>query len=101
MEKKLYPFSMNKHHHSLELARNVLFLNYIDVEGVSPKMEAWARDRRERIAQIIMKADRHNIAWLTGEEYALAQKVISWAGSYRAVREDEWLARRIKMGWEE
>jgi len=93
MAKKLYPFSMNKHHHSLELARNILFCQFITEDNVSPKMRSWAIDRRERITQIIMKADRHNIAWLNGEEYGFAQKVVAWATSFRASMED--------MNWEE
>ena len=93
MAKKLYPLSMNKYHHSLELARNVLFCQYITEEGVSQKMREWAIDRRERITEIILKADRNNIAWLTGEEYGFAQKVINWATVFRSTRKD--------MTWEE
>lgn len=99
MAKKLYPFSMSKHAHDLELARNVLYLNYIDVEGVSPKMEAWAIDRRERLTTILLKSNGC-VAWLTGEEYGFVQKVVAWAQSYRVARNDERTAFRIQMGWE-
>ena len=99
MASKLYPFSMSKHAHDLELARNVLYLNYIDVEGVSPKMEAWAIDRRERLATILLKSNGY-VAWLTGEEYGFVQKVVAWAQSYRVARNDERTAFRIQNGWE-
>lgn len=99
MAKKLYPFSMSKHAHDLELARNILYLNYIDVEGVSPKMEEWAIDRRERLTQILLKSNGQ-VAWLTGEEYGFAQKVVAWATSYRVAKNDERLAFRIQQGWE-
>ena len=99
MAKKLYPFSMSKHAHDLELARNVLYLNYIDVDGVSPKMEAWAIDRRERLAAILLKSNGY-VAWLTGEEYGLAQKVVAWAQTYRVARNDEAMAKRIQGGME-
>ena len=84
---------MKRYAHDLELARNFLYTHYIDVEGVSPKMEAWASDRRERIGNILLKSNGY-VAWLTGEEYAFATKVSGWAQMHRTACNDEAMANR-------
>lgn len=79
---KLYPFSMRKHAHDLELARNLLYNRYICNDNVSEKMREWAEDRRERLGNILLKSNGY-VAWLTGEEWELANKAMSWAVSFR------------------
>ena len=94
MATKLYPFSMRKHAHDLELVRNVLFNHYICNEEVSELMRHWAEDRREKLGNILLKSNGI-VAWLTGEEYGLANKAISWATNFRVAANDEAQAQRM------
>ena len=93
MAKKLYPFSMSKHAHDLELARNVLFNYYICNDEASAKLKKWAEDRREKLGNILLKSNGY-VAWLTGEEYGLANKAMSWAVSFRVAANDEMIRQR-------
>lgn len=93
MAKKLYPFSMSKHAHDLELARDLLFNHYIHGDNVSDKMRLWAEDRREKLGNILLKSNGY-VAWLTGEEYGLANKAMGWAICFRVAANDEAMAKR-------
>ena len=97
MATKLYPFSMSKHAHDLELARNLLFNHYIHGGNVSDKMRLWAEDRREKLGNILLKSNGY-VAWLTGKELQLANKAMAWAISFRIAANDEVKRERIIKG---
>ena len=86
---KKYPFSMKRHGHDIELARNLLFSQYIYPDGTSAKLRAWAQDMRDRLGNILSAGVGCNpIVYLTGEEIGLARRAIEWATLFRAARMD-------------
>lgn len=91
---KLYPFSMVKHGHDLELARNALYNRYICNDAVSEKLRSWAEEQREKLAVITLKGHGH-IAWLTGEELGLAKRAVGWATTLRISANDELARARL------
>lgn len=72
---KRYPFSMAKHAHDIELAKNFYY-----------SAERW--DKVEEINGLLnrMMLNRSSYAttWLDGNDYAYAKRLTIWADSYRS-----------------
>ena len=92
---KKYPLDIMKYAGKLHLAINLLTVEYINKEDVSPKMKAWAIDRIKRLNDIEWKKDRYNVSWLNGQEYGFAKKAMEWAMA-RLKQDKEKVAKELK-----
>lgn len=93
MAKKLYPFSIQKHAHDIEFYRNRLLNTRHDLECGEIPFDQRRYDRicdmldgdLEELYNAICYNTRDGvIAWLTGKQYGLAQKIMYWASEQRA-----------------
>ena len=82
---KTYPFSLARHGHDLMLAYNLLFTHYVTNENATAKLQNWATETRNRLAEI-MNNGNGRIAFLTGEQIGLAKRAIEWAIAFRDER---------------
>ena len=94
---KKYPLDIIKCAYELHLAQTLLTVEYINREDVSPKMKAWATDRKKRLDDIERKKDRYNVSWLNGQEYGFAKKAMQWAVTLLKQRKEE-VAKELQ-GW--
>ena len=90
---KLYPFSVQKHAHSIELYYNHVKNTLADMEAGEIPMD---RARYDRLADFLDEKllplytamfDSRDGRWvyLTGEQIGLANKIVAWASERRAV----------------
>ena len=91
MKEKLYPFSTQKHAHSIEFRRNRIYCEMHDMElGVIPwnikKYDAMDKmyDQLTDLLDAILYSGDGRVAWLTGKQIALAKETVAWASNERA-----------------
>ena len=93
MTTKMYPFSVQKHAHDIELYRNHLFLTIHDMESGEIPMDTKRYERcvamydgklNELHDAMRFSTRDGRIAWLTGEQIELAKRIVFWASNYRA-----------------
>ena len=89
---KLYPFSVQKHAHDIELYRNRLFNTMHDMESGEIPMDAARYDRiydfyygqLEELYNMMWATRDGRIVYLTGEQISLAKRIVFWASEQRA-----------------
>ena len=91
MKTKLYPFSAQKHAHSIEFRRNRIYNEMRDMEaGEIPWDEAKYDAMNELHEQLtdllseVMFSGDGRVAWLTGKQIGLAKETVAWASDSRA-----------------
>lgn len=88
---KKYPFSVQKHAHDIELYRNYLFNTMYDMESGKIPMD---KTRYERMSDMrngalmelydaVIFGGDGRVAYLTGAQIGLANKIIAWARERR------------------
>lgn len=80
---KLYPFSMIKNGHNVELAYNHQFCICDDMENGIIPYDQKAFDYFERLSEVYAKAMGNPIYWCIGKEYAILKEASVWATCYR------------------
>lgn len=91
MATKLYPFSVQKHAHSIEFARNRTRNLMSDIEfderkATTEEYNALC-DRYEALTELlraILDSRDGRIAYLTGPQIGLAKECVAWASNTRA-----------------
>lgn len=93
MAAKLYPFSVQKHAHDIEFARNRTrnLMSEIELEERKATSEEYNAicDRYEALTSLLLAVlDNRDgrTAYLTGPQIALAKECILWASNTRAER---------------
>lgn len=89
---KLYPFSVQKHAHSIELCYNHVKNTMADMEAGEIPMDAARYDRLadfldEQLLPLYMEmfdSRDGRLVYLTGPQIALAKKIVAWASERRA-----------------
>ena len=86
---KVYPFSMKKHAHELDLVSHLLAINFTYNDNAPAKLRDWANETRMHIADILaLGIGCKPIVYLTGEQIALTKSCIFWADEFRAMRQN-------------
>ena len=89
---KLYPFSMTKHAHDIEFAKNRTF-NLAHDLWMAGDAEAAERmddlhDKYTALLCAVMDSSRDGrISWLTGPQLSLAKELVLWADNERHGRQ--------------
>lgn len=89
---KRYPFSVQKHAHSIEYYRNHLLNTISDVESGKIRMDYKEADRLyqfahgpiEELYEAMFDSMDGRITYLTGKQIGLAKKIVIWASEQRA-----------------
>ena len=93
MNKKLYPFATRKHAHDIEFYANRLYCIMCDMESGEVPMDSDRYDKiydfyygkLEELRTAIRFGTRDGIvSYITGEQIALAKKIVVWASEERA-----------------
>lgn len=80
---KLYPFSMLKYGHNIELAYNH---QRIICDEMQEGVRAWndeAFERLDKLEEVYNNAIGSPIYWATGKEYSILTDASAWAEFYR------------------
>lgn len=93
MKEKRYPFSMNKHAHDIELARNVQWLKCRDMEDGTIPWDDEAFEWLDRLDEVRSRYWESGVVWVTGKDYGVLREASNWAQIHRA--------ERNRMTWEE
>lgn len=80
---KLYPFSMMKYGHNIELAYNHQWLICREMEDHERPWDDKAFDYLEELQEVYADAMGAPIFWATGKQYALLKEASVWAECYR------------------
>lgn len=90
-EAKYYPFSVQKHAHSIEYRRNRVFCEMRDMEyGETPWNEKQydqlceLHDQLTDLLEAVLNSRDGRIAYLTGKQIGLAKETVAWASNSRA-----------------
>lgn len=89
---KLYPFSIQKHAHSIEFYYNRVKNTMYDMESGEIPMDASRYDRLASFLEskllplytAMFDSRDGRVTYLTGEQIALAKKIVAWASERRA-----------------
>lgn len=80
---KLYPFSMLKYGHNIELAYNHQWIICQEMIDGERDWDEKAFENRDRITEVYENAIGNAIYWATGKEYAILRDASVWAECYR------------------
>lgn len=80
---KLYPFSMRKYGHNIELAYNHQKIICWEMEDGERPWDDKAFDWLEKLGEAYGHAAGAPIAWVTGKDYGILQDASGWAECYR------------------
>ena len=80
---KLYPFSMRKEGHNIELAYNHMYCIVHDMYHGDREWNQKTVDFYEKLTEIYGKAMGCPIYWATGKEYGFLREVSAWAVCHR------------------
>ena len=91
MEKKMYPFSVAKHAHDIELYHNRLYNTMRDMESGEIPMDQARYDRISdmfygplmELYEMMFNSRDGRIVYLTGPQIGLAKKIVAWASNVR------------------
>jgi len=91
MSQKLYPFSTQKHAHDIEFYRNRIYNTFHDAESglITVKNIDELYDLYDELTETlsaVMSSRDGRIAWLTGNQIAIAKKAVMWATEQRSNR---------------
>jgi len=89
---KLYPFSIQKHAHSIEFYHNHLFNVMYDMQsGVIPmdsarydQIDQFYHGELQELYEAMFNSRDGRVVYLTGKQIALAKKIVAWASEQRA-----------------
>lgn len=86
---KTYPFSTRKNQHHIEYFRNWCYNNKDNPE-YSVERQSHIESCYETATDLLLSIQdnmdrRTGVSYLTGEEYAIAKKIIAWAETKRTV----------------
>lgn len=89
MESKLYPFSVQKHAHSIEFRRNRAFCDMCEAEERNATSAEIGKledlyDALTDLLLAVMDSRDGRIAYLTGKQIGLAKETVEWASNSRA-----------------
>ena len=92
MATKTYPFSVQKHAHDIEYYHNHLYNTMYDMRnGDIPwdekrfdRMEAMYEGPLQELYEAMFSSRDGRVVYLTGEQIALAKKIVFWASESRA-----------------
>ena len=85
---KLYPFSMSKHGHDIQLAYDVQTSLCYDMINRTVDWDDKAFDRHQALSWA-MTLQSDSVVWVTGKEYAFLKETVIMAGNYRYDRNYE------------
>ena len=80
---KLYPFSMRKYGHNIELAYNRQWLICKEMEEGEREWSDDAFTWLDKLESVYSVAMGHAIYWATGKEYGILKEASVWADTYR------------------
>lgn len=80
---KLYPFSMVKYGHNIELAYNHQWLICREMEDHEREWDDKAFEWLDTLSEVYASAMGHMIYWATGKEYGVLKEASVWAECYR------------------
>ena len=86
---KLYPFSVRRNGHNIELAYNHQWLICREMEDGEREWDNRAFEQMERISEAycaITPCGADGIAWVNGKTYAVLKDASDWAVCYRDSR---------------
>lgn len=90
---KLYPFSLQKHAHDVDFARNRAKNIKSDIESGELKATDAEYDdvciKIDKLTDLLLAVTDSRdgrVAWITGEQMGLAKEMIAWADCERAAR---------------
>ena len=86
MTQKLYPFSMRKYGHNIELAYNHQWLICREMEDGERKFDRSAFDHLNKLEDAYSQAIGNAVAWVDGKTYAVLKEASLWAECYRDSR---------------
>ena len=94
---KLYPFSVRKHAHDIELYHNRLYNTICDMQSGEIPMDAARYDKIHNmfygplmeLYEAMFNSRDGVVVYLTGPQISLAKKVVFWAATYREERMEE------------
>lgn len=89
---KRYPFSVQKHAHSIELYHNFLQNLISDVESGAATMDSAAFDRLcdlangpvQELYEAMFDSRDGRLVYLTGAQIGLAKRIVGWSSERRA-----------------
>lgn len=91
MKTKLYPFSAQKHAHSIEFRRNRVYCEMRDMESGETPWDSKKYDEMDELhnqltelLQAVLYSGDGRVAWLTGKQIGLAKETVFWASNARA-----------------
>ena len=80
---KLYPFSMIKYGHNIELAYNHQWIICREMEDGEREWDQKAFTWMNRLEEAYSLAIGHGIAWVNGKTYSVLKDANAWAMVYR------------------
>lgn len=91
MATKTYPFSVQKHAHDIEFYHNRLYNTMCDMENGTIPMDQKRYDKiydmlygpLEELRDMMFSSRDGKVVYLTGEQIALAKKIVAWAQEQR------------------
>ena len=83
---KLYPFSMRKYGHNIELAYNHQKNICDEMEDGERAVDRKAFEHLQKLSDAYATAIGHPVAWVNGKTYAVLKDASAWAESYRDER---------------
>ena len=83
MTNKLYPFSMRKYGHNIELAYNHQWNICREMEDGEREFDTKAFEWMNKLSDAYAKAIGNPVAWVDGETYSILKEASVWAESYR------------------
>lgn len=87
MTKKLYPFSMNKYGHNIELAYNRQWRICEEMLRGERKYDEKAFEWKDELTEAYLKmmscSDNGLISWVDGHTYGILREANVWAETYR------------------
>lgn len=100
---KLYPFSVRKHAHDIELRNNRVWNTLRDMESGEIEWDEKKYDtltahqeKVQELLDVILSSGNGYVVYLTGEQIGLAKEIVAWASGVRtesliASGKTEWL----------
>ena len=90
MTKKLYPFSMRKYGHNIELAYNTQWIICDEMDKGERQYDSKAFDWKQQLMEAYSKAmrtDGRGITYVDGKTYGILNKANLWAMNYRDMKQ--------------
>lgn len=80
---KLYPFSMRKYGHNIELAYNRQYIIINEMQDGEREWDDKAIEYYDTLSEVYANAMGHAIYWCNGKEYGILKEASVWADYYR------------------